>query len=852
MKLKTLCTVLLLVVSNIIAHSQTLEGEVTNATSGEPLSGVAVIAYSASNQPIAFSRTNIKGLFAIKIPTGKEAARISFKMMGFETVDVAIEDYTPNIHIAMNEGIFKLDEVEVKPNKIRQMGDTLSYSVSAFRQKQDRSIADVISKMPGLEVKPSGEILYQGKQINKFYIEGMDLLGGAYSMASENIKADMVKSVQVYQDHQPIKVLKDIRFSDQAALNIVLKEEVKNIWQGTMDVGAGASLQSKGKFLRDLRVIEMLFSRKLQSISMYKTNNSGKNIEREIRDLTAAAASIKPESSIVEDITMSAPSLSRERYRINDTHIVASNWLFKTKGDDDIRFQLRGILDKTSMENRSERVFINMGNDGILLTEKQDVSRYRNEWTLENTYKSNKDNGYLSNNLKAYIDFNHSNGTIVHNGVSTRQRVEPRKRFVADDIEWIKSFANEKSFSIASHFIYDYLPATLLLFDGSLQNLSQHKTEWDLSTSFRHKIAGLNITYHTGVSIKKQGLKIDNRDTMMQANNYSQQYAFFMPSVSYKTPSFRIHAALQMRFMHRKFNGIHKNNLLIDPNILINYTLTSRWNTSLTYMQAWSPASYIQYITVPLYTNYYSMIVGDNMMRNTTMHNLSHRWQYNDVIHGMFGNILFSYIKIKGKPLYENRFNNNFYENKFTGLSSDDISYMLNAKIGKSIGWGKLSIALSGSSSWNNYSLMVAKTITDFRQNTLTAGVEVAYHPFDLLSIETKTSYNHSHRKQPENIVKPYSLGYFNHNLKILFMPGSWQIELKNEFFHSNGKAVNNSFFSDLSVGYKKKTWEATFTINNIFGLQDFERRYTSANQQVYSYTILRPRETLLKVSFSL
>ncbi|MBO5611484.1 MAG: hypothetical protein J5918_02680 [Prevotella sp.] len=320
MKLKTLCTVLLLVVSNIIAHSQTLEGEVTNATSGEPLSGVAVIAYSASNQPIAFSRTNIKGLFAIKMPTGKEAARISFKMMGFETVDVAIKDYIPNIHIAMNEGIFKLDEVEVKPNKIRQMGDTLSYSVSAFRQKQDRSIADVISKMPGLEVKPSGEILYQGKQINKFYIEGMDLLGGAYSMASENIKADMVKSVQVYQDHQPIKVLKDIRFSDQAALNIVLKEEVKNIWQGTMDVGAGASLQSKGKFLRDLRVIEMLFSRKLQSISMYKTNNSGKNIEREIRDLTAAAASIKPESSIVEDITMSAPSLSRERYRINDTY----------------------------------------------------------------------------------------------------------------------------------------------------------------------------------------------------------------------------------------------------------------------------------------------------------------------------------------------------------------------------------------------------------------------------------------------------------------------------------------------------------------------------------------------------
>lgn len=59
-----------------------------------------------------------------------------------------------------------------------------------------------------------GTITYQGKQINKFYIEGLDLLGSKYSQASENISADKVKSVQVYERHQPVKLLRDVTFSD--------------------------------------------------------------------------------------------------------------------------------------------------------------------------------------------------------------------------------------------------------------------------------------------------------------------------------------------------------------------------------------------------------------------------------------------------------------------------------------------------------------------------------------------------------------------------------------------------------------------------------------------------------------
>lgn len=47
--------------------------------------------------------------------------------------------------------------------------------------------------MPGLTVNDDGSIEYQGTKINKFYIEGMDLLGGKYAQASDNIDAGKVK-----------------------------------------------------------------------------------------------------------------------------------------------------------------------------------------------------------------------------------------------------------------------------------------------------------------------------------------------------------------------------------------------------------------------------------------------------------------------------------------------------------------------------------------------------------------------------------------------------------------------------------------------------------------------------------
>lgn len=56
-----------------------------------------------------------------------------------------------------------------------------------------------IAKMPGLQVNDDGTIAYQGRRINKFYIEGMDMLGTKYAQASRNYHQVLICTVNIGQ-----------------------------------------------------------------------------------------------------------------------------------------------------------------------------------------------------------------------------------------------------------------------------------------------------------------------------------------------------------------------------------------------------------------------------------------------------------------------------------------------------------------------------------------------------------------------------------------------------------------------------------------------------------------------------
>lgn len=61
-----------------------------------------------------------------------------------------------------------LKEFTVTRQSIEPRGDTASYVVRSFARQQDRSIAEVLRRMQGIEVETRGRILYQGEPIQRF------------------------------------------------------------------------------------------------------------------------------------------------------------------------------------------------------------------------------------------------------------------------------------------------------------------------------------------------------------------------------------------------------------------------------------------------------------------------------------------------------------------------------------------------------------------------------------------------------------------------------------------------------------------------------------------------------------
>lgn len=842
--------IIMLCASAVCGYAQTFSGKVVDETD-KPIKNVSVILQGSNGKHITFSRTSSEGKFSLSAKENSVPESILFSRIGYENDTVMISDFIQGQTVKLYEKTFEVKEVVVKSQRIRQSGDTLNYLVNGFRQKQDRTIADVIKKMPGLEVKSDGSIEFEGNKISNLYIEGMDLLGAKYSQATENISADKVKKVQVLQNHEPVKMLRNSSFSEQAALNIVLTEDAKNIWQGTFDVASGASVQGNAEWLCDSRIVGMVFGKNKQSISMYKYNNNGKDIEKEINDVGFLEEKAPVEKGILRNLSLSAPEIEERHSTFNDTHLFATNWLFKPKKSHDLRLQLNGISDKSMQKRKSETYYTDIAG-GAIFNEDVDAYSYRDEWTAEALYKVNEDRLYLTNKLKGYVDFNRSKGLSDFNGRMVNEEVKPRKRYISDYLKLIRKLKNGHYLSLSSYLSYNYLPGKLLLSDGSWQTLNLNSLMWGVSTFMQHSIGKINFKYDVGTKGISQRMETENRMTAGK-DRYDEYTTYITPDISFKNNYLKLNLSLPLTWLAQVFNSEKHSEVFVAPKINVVYEPSTRWLVSANYGYSTSPLSMLQFTNTPIFTSYISMKEGSGNFEKSKAMFVGCNINYKDVIKGLFSSIYMSYHKIKDNILYESSVENGTYIQSATNRRTDSEGLIIFGRISKSFDWKRLNISLSGDYSMNNYNILLSDVITPYRMYSADYSAEISIQPFSVFSIDGKSTFYYGKQKNMWDASQNQpATKSFSHRLRMFFMPGNWQIMIDNEFYHSNDKSVSKNFFSDFSVSYKMKRYEVGLYVNNIFGNRNYERRFFTDTQRIYTYNRLRPREILARVTFGI
>lgn len=253
---------------NVLSAQSTISGYV-RTSAGDGIPDVAVVIKNPKDSlAFAYVYTNSQGAYSIHC--NKNYSHIIIAISAFDIVPESkvIENKTQQINFTPKIESLKINEVVVKADKIREKKDTLVYSVASFINHNDYNIEDVIKKMPGLSVSSTGQLSYQGKPINKLYVEGKDLLEGRYNIATKNIAAKDVASIEVMDKHEHIKMLKDVTYSDGVAINIKLKDDAKGTY--TMHALLGAGWMNK--FLWKNELFGVYFGKKRQHILSYKTN----------------------------------------------------------------------------------------------------------------------------------------------------------------------------------------------------------------------------------------------------------------------------------------------------------------------------------------------------------------------------------------------------------------------------------------------------------------------------------------------------------------------------------------------------------------------------------------------------
>ncbi|GAA4330012.1 outer membrane beta-barrel protein [Flaviaesturariibacter amylovorans] len=252
-----LLTVFLISLSSPLLAQGRLSGSVRDTAGKQNLEhAVVTILHKKDSTLATFTRTDKNGAFQTKpLPAGKYVLLLTFPKFAdlSDEVDLGAEDKDLQ-QLSLTPKSLLLKEVIVKANTaIRVKGDTTEFAADSFAVKEGATVEDLLKRLPGFSVNAKGEVTTQGKRVDKVLVDGEEFFGDDPTMATQNLSAKIVKSVQVYDTKTEQQNLTSINSGNEGkTLNIKLKEDSKKGGFGKLSAGTDFTnyLEARGLYNR--------------------------------------------------------------------------------------------------------------------------------------------------------------------------------------------------------------------------------------------------------------------------------------------------------------------------------------------------------------------------------------------------------------------------------------------------------------------------------------------------------------------------------------------------------------------------------------------------------------------------
>lgn len=847
------------------------------------ISNATILIFNDKDQIIEYTQSNEVGEYKFKKIIN--AYKLTVSHISFESKTIILESKNyENLIIQLNLRNTQLPRVIVKNVKtlITQKNDTISYDIELLKNSKDRVLKDMLEKLPGITVSSNGTILYQNKAINKFYIDGNDILDDRYNLASNNLPIDAIDKIQVLENHQPIKMFDNIIFSDRAGLNIKLKQNAKNkiLGRGIANTGAYPNL------LYDEQISLFSFKGKLKMVNSTKLNNIGSLLEDEIISLNndntlqlLESNSIK--QSHVDLIDIQPPKIKKNRYSFNQDILQSTIFSINLSTKLKLKLFAASLFTRNSMENLNINSYY-FPNDTFSIKENIKNKRCSNNYFLTGTINKNTKNVYTNNIFNFKYSSTNDNGKVEKLDTVLEKLNQPFFN-INNNFQLLKKIKNNY-FSINSFLSYTKERQALQIQKGVFENLLNNNNSYNSITQFfinntiyvnnyistTFKIKKVNLSSKLGIIFHKQNIQCflekstSNIERLASPFITNSRFMNFNPylenGVLYNHGKINFDISSNINSQNIRYDTINSFGKINNSRLFANYSSSIRYKfskkiaISANHQKNNYTSTIIDNKNGYFLENYRTIYrTGNNPLEETTNSIQSISLNYKNILKSFFANFIYSNNKTSSNLLYNTIVENNYLIRVGLLINNNRLMKSINLNVSKYFDILKSSLSSNITFQSSNITIFQQNEKRELENNSfifnLKGQANITKTTFLNYLIDYKTNSNFE-TNQKKNIASYKSLSQtikFDKQIKSLL------IGFCLEHLYNNKPSKQNNYFVDVNLNRKltKRNIDINLNFLNLFNNQNYNINIFQESNFQTTKLYLRPFSIMGGVKFS-
>ena len=308
----------------------------------------------------------------------------------------------------------------------------ISYDVASFTDIRDKKLEDVIAKMPGMSI--STTFTYNGLTVSKVFVNGFDILNGDYS-SIKSMKPEDVESIVITENYVYEKIMRGVEYSSSVAINIIMSEEAKSKWSGSIKSGAGVSAKPETEGISPLlyngEAQAMNIGQKVQTTILLKADNTGLSFSNDI------GSSYMSRVSSFLSVNPSLAPLTTQRTRLNNSAYGHVTSTFQLNENLQLSLKLALHSDRLKAANNAETEYFNNDGTSFMQSTGNNTLKKQGDIKTEVILLSNSEKSFFKNEL--VVDLTDQKGTSEITGTyPSLQNINVKPFSIEDNLSFKK------------------------------------------------------------------------------------------------------------------------------------------------------------------------------------------------------------------------------------------------------------------------------------------------------------------------------------------------------------------------------------------------------------------------------